>query len=220
MVTVAGYELAEDVVVRSGDMVMLGPNVRNRSCGSCTACCVQVPVRLSPWDHKPANTRCKHLCGKGCRIYARRPDPCQVWSCRWLMDADTGDMRRPDQAGYVIDCMTDAVVATDNETGEQHAIQVLQVWCDPKRPDAHRDPALRRYLELMAQRHRVAAIVRWSSDDGLVLFPPSMNSTGEWGEMGGAMRGAAEHAAALRRMGVSGPMLSAADELAERETLL
>jgi hypothetical protein len=217
MTNIAGYELADDAVIWFGDLAVMGPHVRGRSCSTCTACCTQVPVVLSPWEHKPANVRCKHLCSKGCRIYARRPDPCQVWSCRWLFDADTAELRRPDQAGYVIDCATDAVLATDRETGEQYPIHVLQIWVDPARREAHRDPALRRYLALMAERHQLAAIVRWSSEDGLVLFPPAMNSSGEWAEQGGEMRDAAHMATALRKAGVDGPIMAAMDELAKVE---
>jgi hypothetical protein len=52
---------------------------------------------------KPHNVRCKHLRSKGCGIYATRPAPCRAWSCRWLMDASTSGLRRPDLAGYAID---------------------------------------------------------------------------------------------------------------------
>jgi hypothetical protein len=107
------------LTVSLNGLQIFGEAVRGRACGSCTACCTQVPVAL-PDEHKPANVRCKHLRSKGCGIYANRPRPCVAWSCRWLFDEDTAELRRPDQAGYVIDCAPDTVLATDEETGKQH----------------------------------------------------------------------------------------------------
>lgn len=197
---IAGHEVADDATMDMDGVRVLGPPIRGRKCGSCTACCTQVPVVL-PDEHKPANVRCKHLCSKGCRIYARRPDPCQVWSCRWLFDADTAGLRRPDQSGYVIDCAPDAVVMTNNDTGETRPVQVLQVWVDPARRDAHRDPALRQYLALMGKRHAMMAVVRWSSAEGMVLIPPCMTDTGRFAEHASEMNTAAAMAARLRAVG-------------------
>lgn len=182
--------------VTMNGLSVFGPPVRGRSCGSCTACCTQVPVVLSETEHKPANTRCKHLCSKGCRIYETRPRPCVAWSCRWLFDQDTAELRRPDQSGYVIDCATDTVLA------DGQPVHVVQVWVDPKRRDAHRDPALRRYLALLAVRHNLMTIVRWSSEDGMALLPPAMNETGEWIEFESQYSTAEDMAAKLAAAGV------------------
>ena len=95
-----------DDLVEEG-LVVFGPHIRGRNCGSCKACCTSVPVDLSPTEHKDANVRCKHVCSKGCAIYPQRPRPCQVWSCRWLFDQGTAGLRRPDHSGYVIDCAPD-----------------------------------------------------------------------------------------------------------------
>jgi hypothetical protein len=155
-----------------------GPPTRGRSCGSCKLCCVLVPAELDD-GHKAANTPCKHLCSKGCGIYPRRPQPCVYWSCRWLFDPDTAGLRRPDRAGYVIDSSLDTIL----RDGEP--LDVMQVWCDPNRRNAHRDPALRAYLTHMAEKFGLVAIVRYSSSEGFILVPPGYTDTGEWVEYPG-----------------------------------
>ena len=57
----------------------------------------------------------------------------------------------------------------------------MQVWVDPLYPDAHRDPALRAYL-LRRGEQGIAAIIRYSSSRGFVLFPPNMATDGQWHE--------------------------------------
>jgi hypothetical protein len=52
----------------------------------------------------------------------------------------------------------------------------VQIWCDPKHPDAHRDPALRAYLE----RRGLAALVRYDNERAVVLMPPAMMDNHEW----------------------------------------
>lgn len=160
---------------------IFGPNVRGRSCGACKACCTLVPVQLGLAEWKPHNVRCRHLTSRGCGIYATRPRPCVVWSCRWLMDPDTAAIRRPDLAGYAIDPMMDTILVDGQPLG------VIQIWCDPARPDAHRDPALRAYLARMHARFGFLTIVRWGSGEGLVLAPPAATASGEWEEAGGTL---------------------------------
>lgn len=160
---------------------IFGPNVRGRNCGACKACCTLVPVELAD-EWKPHNVRCKHLRSSGCGIYAKRPAPCRAWSCRWLMDASTAAIRRPDLAGYAIDPSLDTILA-DGEP-----MEVIQIWCDPARPDAHRDPALRAWLASMAERFGMVAVVRWGAGDGMVLAPPAFSANGEWFEHRGVMR--------------------------------
>jgi len=170
---------------------------RNRACGSCTFCCTMVPVDR-PLE-KPAGVRCQHLCNKGCRIYSRRPDPCRYWNCAWLYQPETADIRRPDRAGYVIDPMPQNILI------DGHPTPAIQVWVDPKQPDAHRDPALRAYLDLMGERHRMPAIVRWShaggqeGRDAMVLVPPSLSDEGVWFEKHSAMIGEQDMAERLER---------------------
>ena len=152
--------------------LILGAPTAGRSCGSCTLCCTLVPVHLED-GYKPANERCRHQCSRGCKIYARRGNPCRLWSCRWLFDPTMREVRRPDRLGVVVDPMLD-VIRT-----EQGEAEVVQFWVDPKRRDAHRDPALRRWLAGMNR----PAIVRYGAVEGFLLVPPALMREGEWAEL-------------------------------------
>lgn len=157
-----------------------GLPIKNRACGSCTLCCTLVPVDLHE-GHKDGGVKCRHVCSRGCRIYKTRPDPCQYWSCRWLFDPDAAGLKRPDISGYIVDSMLDTIVANDQP------VKVLQIWMDPVRPDAHRAPELRAYLELMGAKFGTPAIVRWGKGEGLFVVPPSLSSEGDWLEMCGIL---------------------------------
>jgi hypothetical protein len=155
-----------------------------RHCSSCSLCCRLLPTKEID---KPANTRCRHQRhGKGCAIYARRPFSCMAWSCRWLVNDDTADLSRPDRSHYVIDSLPD-FITMQYDDGETIDIPVLQIWVDPSYPDAHRDPQLRAYLERRGRENGAAAIIRYSSSDGFVLFPPSLTGEG-WIERTSAVR--------------------------------
>jgi hypothetical protein len=157
----------------SKPFTIYGLPVRGRSCGSCKLCCTLLPVDL-PRGKKPANVKCEHSCSKGCNIYDHRPDPCKYWSCRWLFDDDTANLRRPDKSGYVIDCALDTVIVNGQPC------DAIQVWVDPARRDAHRDPALREYLNVLAERHRILVIVRWSSSEGMGMIAPVLSGESVW----------------------------------------
>jgi len=163
-----------------------------RQCGDCQLCCKLLPVRALG---KGAGERCKHQRhAKGCAVYAslgRVSPECRLWSCRWLVENDTADLRRPDRSHYVVDIMPDFVTVRNDETGELEHIQVVQIWVDPRFPDAHRDPALRAYLERRA-KERIIGLVRWNNNDGMVLFPPSLSEGGVWHERRSNLR-AADH---------------------------
>lgn len=163
-----------------------------RACGGCTLCCKLLPVHdKAVGFHKEGNTRCQHQRhGKGCTIYERKPPSCATYSCRWLLGNDTADMPRPDRAHYVIDPMPDYISVVARDTGElQQHIPVVQVWIDPGYPDAHRDPALRRYL-LRRGEEGVAAVIRIEAHgQGFVLVPPNMTDSHEWIEVRDGMCG-------------------------------
>lgn len=156
-----------------------------RRCGECTLCCKLLPVKGLPFV-KGAGERCKHQrMGKGCAIYAARPASCRLWNCRWLGDPEaTRDLRRPDRAHYVIDVMPDYVTVTDRDSSDQQKIPVLQIWCDAAHPDAHRDPALRAFLEAEG-RQGFAALVRYAGDSGQgwALFSPTLTGKDHWVEV-------------------------------------
>jgi len=171
----------------------------NRSCGDCQLCCRLLPVKDLP---KPAGQRCKHQKhAKGCGIYARRPMSCRLWSCAWLDDPQTSALARPDRAHYVIDPMPD-FVTIDYLDGEKLQVPVLQIWCDPKYPHAHRDPKLRAMLNL----NQAPAIVRYDNKRATVIFPPSKSSDGQWHEIDHGIN-VAEHSR-LEIAQVCGPVMT------------
>ena len=147
-----------------------------RKCGNCTLCCKLLPQRELDKD---AGQRCEHQRHTGCRIYPKRPPSCRLWSCMWLIGDGTQGMSRPDFAHYVVDVMADYVTAV-SETGERQHVPVLQIWVDPRHPEAHRDPALRAFLDSYGGGKGMAAIIRYSSSDGFVIFPPSMTGGLGW----------------------------------------
>ena len=65
--------------------------------------------------NKAPNTRCSHLCGKGCGVYATRPASCASFTCPWL--ANPGFLHgrdRPDRLGVMFtieDSVTDGARA-------------------------------------------------------------------------------------------------------------
>jgi hypothetical protein len=154
----------------------------HRHCGGCTLCCRLVPVETL---NKPAGARCQHQTRRGCSVYRDLnvicPE-CRLWNCRWLVDPDAIGLRRPDHARYVIDIMPDFIGVRDDESGRVHNVPVTVVWCDPDYPDAWRDPALRRYAERMAKERGEAMIIRFGSQRGIALIPPSMSVDGKWQE--------------------------------------
>ena len=152
-----------------------------RHCGGCTLCCKLVPVEIL---HKVAGERCRFQSHKGCKVYRtpRFPEECGLWSCRWLVDPDASGLRRPDRSHYVVDVMPDFIGVSDNASGAVESVAVMQVWCDPEHPDAWRDPALRRYIEHVAQAQRAATIIRFGSRRAIVVFAPCLTDDGAWHE--------------------------------------
>lgn len=152
-----------------------------RQCGDCQLCCKLLPVRPLA---KPAGERCQHQkVGKGCTIYSTRPFVCRDWNCAWLSDPRTSELRRPDRSHYVVDGLLDFITIQSSD-GQEQQLPCAQVWVDPAFKDAHRDPALRRYL---AARN-LPAIVRYNSKDGFVVLPPGLTSTGTWLEASSQFR--------------------------------
>ena len=163
-----------------------------RQCGDCQLCCKLLPV---PPLEKKAGERCKHQkFGKGCAVYRKpgMPMECAMWNCRWLVNDDATDLSRPDRAHYVIDVMPDFITINQDETGLTQNIQVVQIWIDPKYPDAHRDPALRRWMSRRAEEGK-AAIVRYNAKDAIVIFAPPFDVGGEWHEITSGMQSVKTH---------------------------
>jgi hypothetical protein len=133
---------------------------------------------------KPAGEPCKHQrYGKGCAIYAQRPFCCREWSCRWLTGQDTADQRRPDRSRVVIDMVPDFITVRHNDgSAEPTNIQVVQLWCDPKHPEAWRDPLMLAFIERRA-REGIAALVRFDNKRGITVFAPPLCGDGQWHEV-------------------------------------
>lgn len=159
--------------------------MEGRQCGECTLCCSLLPVATLD---KPAGQRCRHqrsvldAKGPGCAVHHKKsfPAECGLWSCRWLVNEDMDDMPRPDQAHYVVDIVPDFITATNPGVKDAH-VPIIQIWIDPKFPDAHRDPRLRAWLVRLKD---YAALVRYDEGEALFLLPPHMSDTGEWEEIG------------------------------------
>jgi len=163
-------------------VIETAPGRPARQCGDCQLCCKLLPVRSLD---KGAGERCRHQShARGCKVYhqlGRVSPECRLWSCRWLVNDDAGDLRRPDRSHYVLDIMPEYVTLQDGE-GKRTPIPVVQIWVDPSHPDAHRDPALRAWLQRRAIAEGVAGLVRYSDTAGFVIFPPSLSDDGQWHE--------------------------------------
>jgi hypothetical protein len=163
-----------------------------RQCGDCQLCCKLLPV---PPLQKAAGVSCQfQKFHKGCTVYRtyKMPSECALWNCRWLVNDDADELSRPDRSHYVIDVMPDFITITHDETGEKQNIQVVQIWIDPKYPDAHRDPALRRWMFRRAQ-DGIATIVRYNAKDAIVIFAPPFDAEGQWHEIKSGMQSVKTH---------------------------
>jgi len=150
-----------------------------RACGDCQLCCRLLPVQSVK---KAAGKRCWHQRHhKGCAVYHRlmsvAPE-CKLWSCRWLTNDDTADLRRPDRSHYVIDMMPDFVTLRE-DGGATRRLEVVQVWVDPGYPNAHEDLALRAWLERRAEEGKVG-LIRFGNERAITVFPPAMSSDRQW----------------------------------------
>lgn len=115
---------------------------------------------------KPAGARCPfQRTSKGCKVYKTRPFGCRFWSCRWVVNDDTGDLDRPDHSHYVIDMVPDFVRRGDTN----EPVPVIQIWVDPDYPDAHKDHKLREYLKRRA-KEGYCAIIRYNERDSMFLY--------------------------------------------------
>jgi hypothetical protein len=183
----------------SADVTIKFANDGPRRCSGCTLCCKLIPVKEV---NKPAGERCKHQKHTGCAVYRKAgfPMSCHYWSCRWLVNDDTADLRRPDRSRYVIDIMPDFVTLKPDDGSEPYNVPVVQIWCDPNAPEAWRDPALLRYLDRRGE-DGTAALIRFDNKRGITVFPPSM--TGDtWREYhNGTLR--AEHTLAEKVAAIS-----------------
>jgi len=76
--------------------------VKDRECGNCTACCVELIIQ-DPELVKLPGVKCRHLNKTGgCSIYQTRPKTCREWFCMWRFLPLLGEDWRPDKSGVLI----------------------------------------------------------------------------------------------------------------------
>jgi hypothetical protein len=80
--------------------LLFGPSHDDRPCGDCIACCV-VPLIDTPELKKPEGQVCPNCSGKGCAIYASRPDVCRTFNCAWKRIPSMPPETRPDRLGVM-----------------------------------------------------------------------------------------------------------------------
>lgn len=202
-------EMTETVIYKA-------PEQLTRRCGECNLCCKLLPMQsgnraevsrtmnamifrglASPADfagmiedfYKPPGERCPHQRrSKGCAVYKQRPFGCRMWSCRWLLNADTADLRRPDRVHYVIDCMPDYIIWQNDATGERTNIEVVQIWVDPDyRNEWKHDPALTAFIQRRA-KEGIAALIRYNSKEADSVFAPEISADQKWHVVSGMAR--------------------------------
>lgn len=164
-----------------------------RQCGDCSLCCRLLPVSEIG---KKAGERCGYQrFGKGCTVHGpQQPRQCRAWSCAWLMLHQIV-LPRPDRAGYVIDVNVDFVVfGEDVFAGKK--VDALQIWADPKRPEAWRG-AMDFIKEAIGQREAVA-VIRFGANGAITVVPPQLGD-GQWVEVDSRVMSRA-HAETAKRL--------------------
>lgn len=112
-------------------------DTRSKTCGPCTFCCKVMAVSELG---KPAGAACLHVrAGRGCGIYAERPQGCRTFECVWLMDPEMPHRFRPDQTKVMLD--------------RDHEGRRLIARCDPANPLAWRRNPIHAALKGYAQDH-------------------------------------------------------------------
>lgn len=73
---------------------------KTRSCDGCTLCCKMFAIREL---EKPMGQWCTHCDrGKGCRIYAQRPQECRAFQCGFLQLTSLSEAWRPSKCKFVL----------------------------------------------------------------------------------------------------------------------
>ena len=110
---------------------------------------------------KPAGRLCAHCDpGRGCAIYADRPEVCREYECLWLTERDLSITLKPDKIG--------ALLMEDPDSDEYQAV------CDPARPMAWRHPLMFKHLVAKAKEGRIVV-----AKAGLTAW--RIFESGEWG---------------------------------------
>ena len=128
--------------------------VPGRSCENCTLCCKVIGV---PALGKPQGHDCTHCdIGRGCRIYARRPEVCAAFYCSYLLSPALGDEWKPLTSHLVLGYMADA--------------DVVLIYTDPDHPGVwRREPYLAR-IKTWAATTDTGYVLIWEMDRALALL--------------------------------------------------
>lgn len=174
---------------------------KTRNCGKCTLCCRLLPTG----DGKPANTKCPHSRRhRGCTIYDTRPRSCRLWSCSWLIDQDIADnhngILRPDRGHYIIDPVPDYVSL--QQTDCEIRLRTIQVWCDPRFPEAYKAAALKQYLREQAKKNSIG-LVRYSSHDAFLWVAPEFTKLEDFERVDGNSEAQHDFDDIFRTLGLS-----------------
>jgi hypothetical protein len=167
-----------------------------RQCGDCQLCCRVLPILELG---KSAGQKCEHQkFGVGCKVHGTQSQPlsCRRWNCWWLM-YPTFTLPRPDRAGYVVDPTADVAVIGEDVFASKH-VPALQVWADPKRPDAWR--AALPWIKEMLKDNEAVAVIRFGSKEAIAIIPPQLSDSGDWTECDSRMMGAVQADAVKRKM--------------------
>lgn len=83
--------------------------VKNRECGKCEACCVELTIQ-DPELLKLPGVKCHNLSRNGgCKIYQNRPKSCSDWYCMWRFMPNLSEDWRPDLKGVMIKRLTHGI---------------------------------------------------------------------------------------------------------------
>lgn len=123
-------------------------------CQDCTGCCIVLEVKGA---NKAFGEPCKHLgptlFGKGCQIYAQRPDECNHYICLWL------DSQRKDEVLSMPEDLRPDVckVVLGWPWGTER--DVLFVYPYPGHDTAWQRPPVSNYLRMILSRGAKIVVV-------------------------------------------------------------
>jgi hypothetical protein len=130
------FRLAPGASGGKATVIEMQPRAPVRQCGDCTLCCKVLEVTALA---KPSGRWCAHCeIGKGCAIYAERPQACRDFNCGWLMMPELDERWKPSECKLVI-----AASAADRR---------LTIGVDPSRPEAWRKEPYYSRIKLWAQQ--------------------------------------------------------------------
>lgn len=128
-----------------------------KTCGTCALCCKVLEIEPLA---KPAGQWCVHVRkGRGCGVYADRPEPCRTFTCGWLATPQLGDEWKPETAKFLI--------------RDERALGHLCLDVDPGYPAAWRGAA---YLPMIKRWSRMVweqrgCVLVYAGGQTTVVFP-------------------------------------------------